>query len=304
MLGTVLGVIWLIIKIILWILLGILGLLLLLILLLVFVPIRYQLKASKFEEIHGKVRVTYLLRFIRVFFDYSPDGYFYKVKVLFFTVVSGDTREKVVEKKAVVVEEPTAQPVKEVRQVVEHQEKPGQEAPKTSQEEKEPVVQSQKEGPSESEADADTSEKPIETTKPKKKKKKKDKKPKDKESGLDTAKRFIGFLREEKNQGVLKFILGKIFKAIGSVLPRRFEGNIHFGTGDPAITGYIFGGASIFYPKYKDSLILRPNFDESIIEGRVKVAGKITLGVFVWMVIRIYIDPRVRRLIKEVRKTL
>ena len=310
MLGTILGVIWLIIKIILWILLGIIGLLLLLILLVVFVPFRYQLKASKYEEIHGKVRVTYLLRFIRVFFDYSPEGYFYKVKVLFFTVLREDTRKKAAEE-AAVLEEPLTQPVEEVSQVVEVEEVVVRKAPKPIQEEKEAVVKTQDEGQSACESSADTSEKQIETTKPEKKKKKKkkdknpkEKKPKDDESGLDTAKRFIGFLGEEKNHGVLKFILGKIFKAIGSVLPRSLEGNIHFGTGDPATTGYIFGGASIFYPKYKDSLILKPNFDESIIEGEVKVAGKITLGVFVWMAIRIYLDRRVRRLIKEVRKTI
>lgn len=317
MLGTILGVIWLIIKIILWILLGLIGLVIVVLLLVLLVPIRYDVEAEKYKEIHAKVKVTYLLRLVRVFFHYSPQGYYYKVKVLFFTILSEDTRARVSESQEAETETPLTQGGEEASPLVEESEDLSPEDDLVGQEEvllvalpeNEPtgdVPQDQ----SEAETSVNVSDHTVKDEgskadkKIKKKKQKKEKKPKEGESGLDTAKRFLSFLREEENHGVLKFVLGRIFRAIGSVLPRKFEGDIHFGTDDPATTAYIFGGASIFYPKYKDSLNLTPNFETPIIEGRVKVVGKIILGVFVWMAIRIYLDSRVRRLIKEVRRTL
>ncbi len=148
-----------------------------------------------------------------------------------------------------------------------------------------------------------TQDKPKEEVQKKSKKKSKKKKSAgDEESTFDQVKRFIGFLREEENKGVLRYILKMLLKAIKSILPRKLSGNVRFGLEDPSTTGYIIGVASIFYPKYKDSFVLQADFYEVILEGQIQVKGKITFGVFVWYALRIIIDRRVRRLIKEVRK--
>jgi hypothetical protein len=77
---------------------------------------------------------------------------------------------------------------------------------------------------------------------------------------------------------------------------------VKFGLEDPGTTGYILGFASMFYPKYKDGFVLQADFYDPVLEGHIKVKGKITFGVFVYYAIRIILDRRVRRLIKEVRK--
>lgn len=146
-------------------------------------------------------------------------------------------------------------------------------------------------------------DKPKEEVRKKSKKKSKKKKSAgDEESTFDQVKRFIGFLREEENKGVLRYILKMLLKAIKSILPRKLTGKVRFGLEDPSTTGYIIGVASIFYPKYKDSFVLQADFYEVVLEGQIQVKGKITFGVFVWYALRIIIDRRVRRLIKEVRK--
>ncbi len=148
---------------------------------------------------------------------------------------------------------------------------------------------------------AKTTEKKSKEKKPGEKKPLKKEK-KEGESGLDKAKRFYGFLREERNVGVLRFVVKRIFKAIGSVLPRRFRAKIHFGLDDPALTGYILGAISVFYVKYKDSMVVTADFEAPVLEGEVRIKGRILPVVFLWMVIRLLLDGRVRRLIKEARK--
>lgn len=334
MLGTILGVLWLILKIILWILLALLGIVLLLILMVLFVPIRYQVKGSKYETIEGEGKVTYLLRLIRATFNYSPEGYGYKVKILFFTIVNehvefkksavdesdSETGEEVTATEETVVttieeakpisqasntstvvedsdEVPVITKPEEVtlqEAVAEEGREPKDESPVTPTDRIEEVQPSPKEK---------SSKKPKEKKSKKKKTEKEPSKPeKEGESNKDKALRFYGFLREERNIGVLRFVLKKLFKAIGSILPNKFRGKIHFGLDDPSMTAYILGGASIFYPKYKDSLTLTADFESPIIEGEVDVRGYVLPWIFLWTLIRIYMDTRVRRLIKEVRK--
>ena len=323
MLGTILGILWFILKIILWIILGLLALVLLLILMVLLVPIRYQLEGSKYDTINARGKVTYLLRLIRVTFDYSPEGYAYKVKVLFFTVLKESVQheedleeppKETIEESTVAVNE-SANVQSSVSQTVEA--KPTEEMSEAAEIKETPEIQAGAEAIDETavvEAASDESkasaEKPKEKA-PKKKapKKKADKKKAEKkktekkkgESPLDQFKRYYAFLREDGNRGVLKFIIRRLFGAIGSILPKKFYGNIHFGLDDPALTAYILGSVSIFYHKFKDSLTLTADFENPVMEGEVRIKGRIIPGIFVWTLIRIYLDPRVRRLIKEVR---
>lgn len=332
MLGTILGILWFILKIILWIVLGILCLFLLLILMVLLVPIRYKVGGSKYDDINGEVRVTYLLRLLRVYFHYGPEGYWYKVKVLFFTVLSessakgADLGEDVDERDRQPVTQPPDHTETTDTSVSDSQELPektelkqpvSEEQSITTVPESEAAVETEKpgqrtNGPADQSTEVRQRELSDQTSttqtvkpKPKPEKKKKQQKKKAEESEgpstMDKARQFWSFLREERNVGVLRFILKKVFGAVGSVLPKKFHAKIHFGLDDPATTAYIIGYASVLYAKYKDSLQITGDFNNQVIEGEVAIRGRIIPVVFVWTVIRIYLDGRVRRLIREVR---
>ena len=358
-LGIVLSVLLFILRIILWLVLGILGLVLVLLLMILFVPFRYRLEASKYADIHAQGRFSYLLRIFRVNFQYTPRGYAYKVKVLFFTVMSeehfsespepvqveeGPVSSEVVEEMALddflellkeekaaeeakdkskkIVKEPVETPdrkpvpqeknaTEEVPSVKEKEVKVEEvKIEKTEVKVEEPAKKPEpkKERP-EQEKRPGT---PTQAPKPDRERPEKKEKPENKaseapkeeqgEKPLQTALRFYRFLKEEENHGVLKFILRRIFRALKSVLPRKFYGKVHFGTDDPAVTGYILGAVSMFYPKYRKSLFVTADFDKPVLEGEVRIQGRIIPGAFVWQAIRIILDRRVRRLIREVRK--
>lgn len=346
-LGTVLSILWFVIKMILWLFVGILGILLLLLVMVIFVPVTYDVSGSRYDHIQGQGKVTYLFGLLRFLFHYGPEGYAYQGKALFFTLVEEDQRGgeegaeapgfsrteediKAPEKPAksqepspeeeVLEETETLEEAKELETIEEAEEpSPPEERGSDKEDEQEDeqeegkkpetervrakAPQSPRKAVEEKEAKKpEPQQKSPQKSEAKQQKKKKKQKPENK--GLATAKHFYGFLRREENRGVLRFLLKKLFKAMGTVLPKRFEGKIHFGTGDPAMTGYLFGGASVFYPKYKDKLVLTPNFETFILEGEARIGGRIQLWPFVWAAIRIIADGRVRRLIKEVRQTL
>lgn len=331
-----LGILVLILKIVLFIILGILGLLLTLLLIVLWTPIRYKVFASKGEVIKAKGSVTYFFKSIRVCFEYDDDVIKYRVKILFFTVVSEGYDEAEVKLKE--MSAPNARPVSKVMPVEEPkvvpEDKPSKETEDASK--NEPKIESEKaltEVPDDEPSIEPKVESPEALTevpedKPKKEPKnepkievkeksksveqkpqsssksrgKKKTKNTDGSSPFDEVKRYYRFFKASENKGMIKFVLKMIGKMFKSILPRRMSGYVNFGTDDPAMTGYIVGAVSVFYPVYQDNFVMTPDFEGSRLEGHVEGKGRIIIGVLVFYALRILIDRRVRRLIKEVRK--
>ena len=139
-----------------------------------------------------------------------------------------------------------------------------------------------------------------------KKKGKKDKKPK-KESFLKKIKGKIKSLKEAKaNLDKLPWRewleLGKdiLIRFLKHVLPRKLEGSIAFGTGDPEYTGYITGIAAIFYPKYGEHFSLYPDFERKMFEAKCKGRGRIRPGYMLVLVVSILKEKSVRTMIKNI----
>ena len=120
-------------------------------------------------------------------------------------------------------------------------------------------------------------------------------------SGLDQAKEFWQFLRADENQGLFKMVFSRIKKMLKSILPKKYRGHVRFGFEDPAMTGGLLGGISMFYPKYYKSLTVEADFEHVKVEGKLWVKGRIIPGVILYHAIRVVLDRRVRRLIRKVR---
>ncbi len=118
---------------------------------------------------------------------------------------------------------------------------------------------------------------------------------------LAKAKRIYAFLKKDENEGVLRFILGKIYKILKSVLPKKISGDLHFGLKEPDMTGLAVGGFSLFYPYLGKNFALTPDFTRDIIEGTLKFRGRILVVELLYFAIATLADKRVRRLIAQVR---
>lgn len=291
-----LAVLGLILKILLYILLGIIGLIVLILTLLLWVPFRYTIEGEKYEELNGHVKITWLLHLVRVYVDYEED-LVYKAKVLFFTVYDSTLEEDeaetaedlkespVVTKKTTVTETKLEVPVED----------------KTDTKEADKTTTQETEDKQEEQASEDTKEKAK-----KAKKKKKQKKDTGEDSKLDKAldayNEFLDIWHEPKYEGIIKHVFKHLFRLVKSILPRRITGKLIIGTGDPATTGFIVGGASVFYAMTKKSFVITPIFMEQVYEGEIKAKGRVILGVLVYHIVRIVLDIRTIRLVRYFMK--
>lgn len=156
------------------------------------------------------------------------------------------------------------------------------------------------------EEDAEAKEQKKDNKETKESDEKKDKKPK-KESSLKKIKGKIKSLKEAKaNLDKLPWRewleLGKdiLIRFLKHVLPRKIEGSIAFGTGDPEYTGYITGIAAIFYPKYGEHFSLYPDFERKMFEAKCKGRGRIRPGYMLVLVVSILKEKSVRTMIKNI----
>lgn len=110
------------------------------------------------------------------------------------------------------------------------------------------------------------------------------------------------FLKMESTKATIRLLLGKLKTIIVHILPKKLKGTAIFGFDDPALTGEILGVASLFYPKYQKTLKLIPVFEQQILEGKVRVKGRIVIAYIIWQAIKIVLDKNARLTLQNVKK--
>lgn len=102
------------------------------------------------------------------------------------------------------------------------------------------------------------------------------------------------FLLDERTKDAVRkaFEEGKLL--IGKLLPKKIRGELRFGTKDPALTGEILGGISIFYPIFMDNVKVYPDFERSILEGELFVKGRFRLATAALVLWRFWRDKNIR----------
>lgn len=106
---------------------------------------------------------------------------------------------------------------------------------------------------------------------------------------------FWQFLRQDKNKGIFKHVMGQLFKIVKDILPKQAKGHIHYGLTNPSLTGYLYGGYQALWAD-KLELELIPNFDVNVLEGEFIVKGRVWLAGIVYRLLRLVFDPRIIRL--------
>lgn len=117
-------------------------------------------------------------------------------------------------------------------------------------------------------------------------------------------KQYREFYLEEETQLALKKVKKLVRKCGVHTLPRKFEGMVHFGTDDPALTGQILGILSIGMPIYKEHLKIVPAFDRAIFEIQVHGKGRIQIGYYLYVLLVAALDKNIRNVIKVAKKKL
>lgn len=95
---------------------------------------------------------------------------------------------------------------------------------------------------------------------------------------------------------------GQVFSLLKSVSPRKIQGNLLIGTGDPASTGQVLAIYGMLYPLLGNHIDIVPDFEQQIIEGDLYVKGRITVFKALKTAWIIYFNKDLRRLIKLLKR--
>ncbi|TCT16840.1 DUF2953 family protein [Natranaerovirga pectinivora] len=279
---------------VMWIIVVLLITLLVLLCIILFVPIKYKVKASYFDDIFvSRSRVTWLFNIINISIAQDSNKTDIITRIFGFRlrkkVNNKETKEEL-KRNIKEKEEAYKETIKEeVREEVKRDLHIDEEVD-TKYIKKECKL----------EKDIDNKSK-VKAEKLKKKKVKKQKKPNKDLSLWEQIREKINkgkaFISDEKNKSAIKKIYNSIKRIFKKLAPNNIKLYLQIGTGDPALTGYVLGILSFLYIIKSKDINLEGNFDEKIIKGTIDIKGKIYLVTIVIEAIKLLIDKNVRRLV-------
>ena len=109
------------------------------------------------------------------------------------------------------------------------------------------------------------------------------------------------FLQDEENKTAFRLAKRQIFSIIRHVLPRKLEGKVRFGLGDPYMTGQVLTWISPFYGLYGRHVQVIPEFQETCLEGELKMRGHIRFGTLLFLGFRMLQNKNIRLWIRKWR---
>lgn len=109
----------------------------------------------------------------------------------------------------------------------------------------------------------------------------------------------VAYIKKDNTQAAIKAVLTTLWKIIKHILPRKYEGEVTFGSGDPEMTGKIFAAAAVFYPVYESHLAVYPDMENKVVYVKGSFSGRIRLWSIVFPAIKLLLNKNVRRVLKE-----
>lgn len=84
------------------------------------------------------------------------------------------------------------------------------------------------------------------------------------------------------------------------VFPRKTEGYVTFGSEDPSVTGSVLAVLGMTMPLHKNCVEIRPVFESrNLLEGKVKIKGRIYGIIPLVILIRLYFDKNIKYIISR-----
>lgn len=105
---------------------------------------------------------------------------------------------------------------------------------------------------------------------------------------------FVEWWRQEATQLALAHCKEEFWRFLKHIIPRSYNVDLRFGTGNPASTGQILGVLGILYPVTKGRLQVTPEFQEKVLQGVFSCKGRIHVFKLLAIAWRVYRDKNVR----------
>ena len=122
------------------------------------------------------------------------------------------------------------------------------------------------------------------------------------EQALDWVDKISDFWDDEKNQKAVWLIERQLLRLGRHLLPTKLKVEGELGLGDPSKTGALVGKIYSLYPLYGDHIRIDGVYDEKRTNIYAELGGRLRLGVFVEIALRLLLNARIRRWLKKVLK--
>lgn len=112
-------------------------------------------------------------------------------------------------------------------------------------------------------------------------------------------KKFISANTTKEACRYTKKIAIKILKYI---FPKKIRGNIHFGFETPDLTGKTLGYIAIGFSNFHinpEHIKIEPDFEHKVLEGNIKIKGRIMTGVIGIYLLKLYTNKEIRSIINK-----
>jgi len=310
------GIFLLVLKIIGIVLLAILGLVVLLILSILFTPVRYKIEGELKEALKGYAVISFFLHIIHIRCNFHNQDIDVIVRIFGFPKkikmdTSDDDEVKIKTKKSKPSKAPKNRKKSKKAETQDENESSAFSAKErlhqVTQSDKEEIVLQDKEPSNEQQNVKDGDPANKRKTAPKQKKTVKGPFGKLKEKlkqGKDQIVNIKNIIYDENNKYAASFALKELMRILKHYGPRKMKAEVDFGTPDPAVTGTILGGISIFPFIYRYNIHIRPDFDSEryylkgtfFIRGYMRGIHAVTTGI------RFLRDKKIRIIINKFRK--
>lgn len=118
----------------------------------------------------------------------------------------------------------------------------------------------------------------------------------------DKAAWFWQFLNEEPAKKALAFIKLQCGSLFRHLKPKKFQLTLRFGFEDPAMTGQVLAAVSMFYGWYCEHVDLYPDFEQTVLEGNIYIKGRIRAFSLLIIGVKLLLNRNLRKVYKGFRQ--
>lgn len=113
---------------------------------------------------------------------------------------------------------------------------------------------------------------------------------------------YLRFWNDEKTQNAFHHCKKEFFYLLKHFRPRKGEGNLLFGTEDPALTGQILGVLCVLQAFMGNGFAVEADFERSVLEGDFYLKGHIRNCHIAKAALSLILDKNIRITLKRIRK--
>lgn len=116
------------------------------------------------------------------------------------------------------------------------------------------------------------------------------------------ANQYKKFLESRTTKQAWQVTKTYLIKLLKHIKPKKINGSVIYGTGDPASTGEQLGYISFLFPIFGDNVDITPDFSRKIFEGDIFIKGRVRVYNILYYACKIYFNKYVKRTIAHFKK--